>query len=93
MQDNNEKCSYYKSFIDYIFTIQLNTLHQLQQIHMENNVTIFNPNAQLMRHGIKEVKLEVKLGFNTRVFEYKKRIIIRILISNTRVFRIFCPTQ
>ncbi len=52
-----KKCSYYKSFIDYIFTIQLNTLHQLQQIHMENNVTIFNPNAQLMHQYLKKIKI------------------------------------
>ncbi len=37
--------------------MQLNTLHQLQQIHMENKVTIFNPNAQLMHQYLKKIKI------------------------------------
>jgi hypothetical protein len=60
MQDNNKKCSYYKSFIDYLFSIQLNRLHQVQRIQMEYNETIFNPNAQLMHQYLKKIKIRNK---------------------------------
>ncbi len=65
MQDNNKKCSYYKSFIDYLFSIQLDRLHQVQKIQMEQFST-------KQRNKIQRNNFQSEWTTNASIFEENK---------------------